>query len=454
MGEIDSLYAITPIDGRYEGITKPIQEYFSEYALIKNRVMVEIRWLITLSNIKEIKEIELTNAEVEKLEEIYINFNIEDARKVKEIEKVTKHDVKAVEYYLQDKVKCLNLERVINFIHFAATSEDINNLAYSIMVRDSIINVWLKEAKKLLEDVRNLAKENKDVSMLSHTHGQSASPTTVGKELAIFVYRWESILKYIENINLKGKFSGAVGNFNAHIVAYPNIDWISIAKNFVESFGLEYNMYTTQIESHDTLTILLNMISSFNMVTMDLNSDMWIYISKHYFKQKVTSGEIGSSVMPHKINPINHENSMANIRISNGLIKTFAENLPVSRMQRDLSDSSMLRNIGTSIAHSLISIKQTQIGISKMEINKEMLEEDLNNNPEVLAEAIQTILRKNGYTNAYELLKEKTKGKRVSLEELRNWFNELKINEEDKERLKKIEVKDYTGLAKNIVEML
>lgn len=454
MGEINSLYAITPIDGRYETITRPIQEYFSEYALIKNRVIVEIKWLITLSKINGISEIELTNEEIEKLEEIYIKFNIEEAKKIKEIEKVTKHDVKAVEYYLQDKVKTLNLNRIINFIHFAATSEDINNLSYSLMVRDVINNVWLKEARKLVEDVRKSAKENKDVAMLSHTHGQSASPTTVGKELAIFVYRWESILKHIENIKLKGKFSGAVGNFNAHMIAYPNVDWISIAKNFVESFELEYNLYTTQIESHDTLTILLNMISSFNMVTMDFNSDMWLYISKHYFKQKAVSGEIGSSVMPHKINPINHENSMANIRISNGLIKTFAENLPVSRMQRDLSDSSMLRNIGTSIAHSLISIKQSQIGLSKMEVNKEVLEKDLNDNPEVLAEAIQTILRKNGYINAYEILKEKTKGKKVSLEELRNWLKDLEIDEEDKVRLKNIEIKDYIGLAKKIVEML
>ncbi len=454
MGEINSLYAITPIDGRYETITRPIQEYFSEYALIKNRVIVEIKWLVTLSKIDEITEIKLTNEEIEKLEEIYIKFNIEEAKKVKEIEKVTKHDVKAVEYYLQDKVKELNLNRIINFIHFAATSEDINNLSYSLMVRDAIDNVWLKEAKKLVEDVKKSAKENKDIAMLSHTHGQSASPTTVGKEFAIFVYRWESILKHIENIKLKGKFSGAVGNFNAHIVAYPNVDWISIAKKFVESFELEYNIYTTQIESHDTLTILLNMISSFNMVTMDFNSDMWLYISNHYFKQKAVSGEIGSSVMPHKINPINHENSMANIRISNGLIRTFAENLPVSRMQRDLSDSSMLRNIGTSIAHSLISIKQSQIGLSKMEVNREVLEKDLNDNPEILAEAIQTILRKNGYTNAYELLKEKTKGKKVSLEELRDWFNDLEIKKEDKEILKSLEIKDYIGLARNIVEML
>jgi len=451
---IDNLYTISPIDGRYSEMTKEIREYFCEYELIKNRVLVEIEWMITLSENSNIKELNLNKEEIEKLRKLYINFSKEDADRVKEIEDSTKHDVKAIEYFIREKAKELNLEKVISFIHFGCTSEDINNLTYGIMVRDMINKAWLVHAKELIEIVKQSAKELKSIPMLSHTHGQSATPTTVGKELSVFVYRWKSVLEFLEKINLKGKLNGAVGNFNSFEIAYPNIDWISLSKSFVESLGLEYNPYTTQIESHDTLVMLLNMVQSFNMITMDFNSDMWIYISTGYFNQKVVKNEVGSSVMPHKVNPINHENSMANIRLSNSYINSFATNLPVSRMQRDLSDSSMLRNIGVAIAHSLISIKQTKIGFKKMSVNKELLEKELNDNPEILAEAIQTVLRKNEIDNAYEILKEKTRGKKLLLEDLKEWIETLEISEEDKDRLKQLTPLNYIGLAEKLTQLL
>lgn len=451
---IDSLYSISPVEGRYEKITQEIKEFFNEYNLIKYRVIVEIKWLEKIFEYSKEFNINYTEKDIEKLEEIIKEFNIEKAKRVKEIEETTKHDVKAVEYFLRGEFKNKGIEKYNNLIHFACTSEDINNIAYGIMIKNLRDNVLVPNVEKLISTVKEKVKEYADIPMLSHTHGQSATPTTVGKELAIFVYRWDKILNKIKNEQITGKFNGAVGNFNAHVVSYPNIDWIKISKEFVESFGLEYNLYTTQIETHDNICMIFSEIKLFNNILLDFDNDMWMYISRNYFLQNNVKGEVGSSVMPHKINPINFENSMANVRISNGILSSFIDNLQISRMQRDLSDSSMLRNIGLAIAYTLISIKQTIIGINKLRVNKEFLEEELNNTPEILSEAIQTILRKNGNENAYELLKELTRGKKVRLEELRDFIQKLEIDENDKERLLKLKPQDYIGLAEEISKSL
>ena len=449
---MEELLNISPIDGRYKESTKELSEYFSEYALIKYRVIVEIKWLIKFLDIIGTK---LSAEELEKLSSIIDNFNVNEAMQVKEIESTTKHDVKAVEYYIRNKFNELNLEKYSNYIHFACTSEDINNLAYNLMIKNGLENAFLPNAEKLINTVKEKAAEWKSIPMLAHTHGQPASPTTVGKELAVFVYRWNSIIEMLKNVKLRGKFSGAVGNFNAHLAAFPTLDWISISKSFIEEFGLEYNPLTTQIESHDMISMVFNYVRAFNNITMDFNSDMWLYISMNYFKQAVVKNEVGSSVMPHKVNPINHENSMANIRIANSIFATLSDNLPVSRMQRDLSDSSALRNIGSGFAHSVISIKQTLIGFGKMLVNEEKLLEDLRNNCAVLAEPIQTVLRKNGYTNAYELLKELTRGNSsLTLETFKEFIGTLEISSEDKENLLALTPENYTGIADKLVEFI
>ena len=447
---IENLYSISPIEGRYEKITQEIKEFFNEYNLIKYRVIVEIKWLEKIFEYSKEFNINYTENDIEKLEEIIKEFNLEKAKRVKEIEETTKHDVKAVEYFLREEFKNKGIEKYNNLIHFACTSEDINNISYGIMIKNLRDNVLVPNIDKLISTVKEKVKEYANIPMLSHTHGQSATPTTVGKELAIFVYRWDKILNKIKNEQITGKFNGAVGNFNAHLISYPNIDWIKISKEFVESFELEYNLYTTQIETHDNICIIFSEIKLFNNILLDFDNDMWMYISRNYFLQNNVKGEVGSSVMPHKINPINFENSMANIRISNGILSSFIDNLQISRMQRDLSDASMLRNIGLAIAYTLISIKQTIIGINKLRVNKEFLEQELDNNPEILSEAIQTILRKNGNENAYELLKELTRGKKVILEELRDFVQKLEIDENDKERLLKLKPQNYIGLAEEI----
>ena len=451
---IDNLYSISPVEGRYEKITQEIKEFFNEYNLIKYRVIVEIKWLEKIFEYSKEFNINYTENDIEKLNEIIKEFDLEKAKRVKEIEETTKHDVKAVEYFLREEFKNKGIERYNNLIHFACTSEDINNIAYGIMIKNLRDNVLVPNVEKLISTVKEKVKEYANIPMLSHTHGQSATPTTVGKELAIFAYRWDKILNKIKNEQITGKFNGTVGNFNAHLISYPNIDWIKISKEFVESFGLEYNLYTTQIETHDNICMIFSEIKLFNNILLDFDNDMWMYISRNYFLQNNVKGEVGSSVMPHKINPINFENSMANIRISNGILSSFIDNLQISRMQRDLSDSSMLRNIGLAIAYTLISIKQTIIGINKLKVNREFLEQELDNNPEILSEAIQTILRKNGNENGYELLKELTRGKKVTLEELRDFIQKLDIDENDKERLLKLKPQDYIGLAEEISKSL
>ncbi len=449
MENINTLLSISPIDGRYRNITENISEYFSEYAFIKYRVFVELDWLNYLLHMNEIYSGKEDYTLI--FEEIKSKFDIGEAEKVKQIEKRTNHDVKAIEYYVREKLEEYAIGNLSYLVHFACTSEDINNIAYGKMITDFKNNILLKNIEELINSIRLEADQLANIPMLGHTHGQNATPTTVGKELSVFVYRWNSIYEYIKNINLKGKFSGAVGNFNGHVISYPEIDWINVCKNFVKSQGLEFNPLTTQIESHDTICMLFSYMKLFNNITMDFNSDMWIYISRGDFKQKTIAGEVGSSIMPHKVNPINHENSMANIRIANSIFDSLANNLQISRMQRDLSDSSMLRNIGVGFAHTIISIKQTLKGFSKMEVNIAKLEKDLDEAPEVLAEAVQTILRKNKYNNAYEMLKELTRGKQISIQDIRSFVSKLDINEKDKEVLINLTPSKYIGLAKELV---
>lgn len=446
----EELISISPIDGRYKKATDEVRNYFNEYNLIKNRVIVEFEWLKKLFSIEELG-LNITEEELKILDKIVKDFDINAAKRVKEIEQTTKHDVKAVEYYIDEKLEENNLQKFKHLVHFACTSDDINNVAYGIMEKELVQNVYIPYVDQLIEVLKEEAKKYANIPMLSHTHGQNATPTTVGKEFAIAVYRMEKILDRIKEEKLTGKFNGTVGNFNAHIISYSNVDWIKVAKEFVESFGLEYNMYTTQIESHDSIVMLLSEIKLLNNIILDFDNDMWMYISRNYFKLENVVGEVGSSVMPHKINPINFENSMANLKMSNGIIDVFFNNLQISRMQRDLSDSSLQRNIGMIFAYCLIAIKQTIVGINKSTVNEERLRNELNNTPEVLAEAVQTILRKNGYDNAYETLKGLTRGKNITIETIRQFVENMEIDENDKENLLKLTPETYTGLAKNLV---
>lgn len=449
--ELNTLFCISPIDGRYRDITEKVSEYFSEYAYIKYRVKIEIEWLkyILKSDICNVnKEI------VENVDKIYNTFDINGATRVKEIEKVTKHDVKAIEYYIKEEMDKNNIGKYKNFVHFGCTSEDINNLAYALMCKEFVDKILAYNMKELINKVQQKAIKYKNIPMLAHTHGQPATPTTVGKELAVFVYRWKYILDKVSNIKFCGKFSGAVGNYNAHIVAYKNIDWIEFNKEFVNSLGLKFNYLTTQIESHDVLCEFFSYLKLFNNVTLDFNSDMWMYISRKYFKQRVIETEVGSSVMPHKVNPINHENSMANIHMANSIIDNFTNNLQISRMQRDLSDSSTLRNIGVVFSHTLVSIIQSIKGFEKMEVDVKVLEKELDDNPEILAEAIQTVLRKNGYNDAYESLKKFTRGKEVTLDMLKDYITSLDIDEEDRKRLLNLRPSTYIGLASKLVDFI
>ena len=438
------LEAITPIDGRYSEMTNCLKEFFSEYAYIKYRYNIEIDWLKYLMDILKISNREIVND----------NFSLKDAKGIKNIEKKTNHDVKAIEYYLRKKLRENNLGDLEYLVHFGLTSEDVNNIAVSKMVQDFMNDIYYIKIKELIDCLRKMKDEYKDVSMLSHTHGQPATPTTVSKELAVYIYRIESIINIVNKIKLKGKFSGAVGNFAALNIAYPDINWYEKSKRFVESEGLDFNPLTTQIESHDLLCVLFGLVKNINNIIYDLNQDMWLYIANNYFKLKVINNEVGSSVMPHKVNPINFENSMANLKLSNSVIDTLVDNLQISRLQRDLSDSSLQRNIGVLFGYFLTAINQTIKGLKKCELNKERVREDLNNNPEIIAEAIQTVLRKNKDTKAYEKLKKLTRGKQVSINDLRKYISKLNIVSDDKERLLNLNVEDYTGLSKYLSDLV
>ena len=448
---MNELLNISPVDGRYKNKVSELEPYFSEYALIKYRLFVELAWLKFILKEKIIDE-KVTANEIKKIDKLYDIFDVEEARKVKEIESKTKHDVKAIEYYLQDKFRDIKLERLIPYIHLTLTSEDVNNVSYNLMIKNTLDDIYYHNVEKLIDKLNELSDKYKNIPMLGHTHGQVATPTTVGIEIKVYAYRLESILELIKNLKLRSKFSGAVGNYNCHVVAFPDVDWVKVTSKFITDLGLEYNPVTTQIESHDILCVLLSYIKIVNNIIKDLDSDMWLYISNDYFHELVNNNEVGSSVMPHKVNPINYENSMGNVEISNGLIDALVNNLEISRMQRDLSDSSKLRNIGVIFSHSLISIKETLIGLNKLEVNKEHMLTELDNHYEVLSEAIQTILRKNKCVDAYEKLKELSRGKKVTKKEIEDFINKLDIDKNDKERLLALTPRNYIGLCLQIVD--
>ena len=447
----EELCHISPIDGRYTKLTKEVAEHFSEYHLIRNRVMVELQWLKKLLTMPEIGYT-VSQEELDDLEKIAQEMNLEGAKRVKEIEQTTKHDVKAVEYFLNEKLAEKGLAKYNHLIHFACTSEDINNIAYGIMEKELLHEVYLPNAKKVQERLAEKAREYAGIPMLSHTHGQNATPTTVGKELANFAYRLEKILARLSQEAVAGKWNGTVGNFNAHKIAYPDVDWEKVAQEFVESFGLQYNPYTTQIEPHDQLCWIFTEMMLTNNILQDFAQDMWLYISREYFLQANVAGEVGSSVMPHKINPINFENAMANLKMANGVMEVLTGNLPISRMQRDLSDSSLLRNIGNAVAYSVIASKQLVAGMNKVRVNESKLKEELEQTSEVLAEAIQTILRKNGYADAYEILKGLTRGKHISQEAIYEFVQQTEISPEDKQMLLQLTPEKYIGLASKLAK--
>lgn len=452
---MDELKAISPIDGRYYKQVEELSNYFSEYATIKYRVTIEIKWLIKLLQLDEIKEnFKVNSDDINYFEILFVNFSLDDARRIKEIENETNHDMKSIEYFLTEKLNERGLSKIVPLLHFGVTSEDISNLAYGVMVNEFLNDVWYGKVDGLLEKIKRFALENNNVIMLGHTHGQVATPTSIGKEFAVFAYRIKNIINKMKMFNLTGKLNGAVGCYNSFVIAYPNIDWINVSREFVTSLGLEFNELTTQIESHDNLAIKLDLLRTFNNVILDFDSDMWLYISKDYLKLKVINKEVGSSVMPHKVNPINFENSMANVRISNEFVNAFANNIQISRLQRDLSDSSLLRNVGMCFAHAIVSISQTCKGIDRIDVNRELIEEELNKNPEVLAEAVQTVLRKNGKVDAYKMLKEMTRGEKVTIEDIKNFIRDIDINEDDKKRLLDLEPNTYSGLAITLTNII
>jgi len=437
------------MDGRYGSKTADLRPIFSEFGLIKQRVTVEIRWLQALSAHPQIKEVQPFSAETNALlNGIVANFSESDALRVKEIEATTNHDVKAVEYLLKEKIAGnAELEAVTEFIHFACTSEDINNLSHALMLREGRADVFLKQAQQIIDAIRALAHEHADKPMLSRTHGQTASPTTLGKEMANVVYRLERQKDQIANIPLMGKINGAVGNYNAHISAYPDIDWEEFAQGFVESLGLTWNPYTIQIEPHDYMAELFDGMARFNTILIDYCRDIWSYISIGYFKQKTIAGEVGSSTMPHKVNPIDFENGEGNFGIANAIFGHLASKLPVSRWQRDLTDSTVLRNMGVGIAYTSVAIQSVLKGISKLEADAKRLADDLDANWEVLAEPIQTVMRRYGIEKPYEKLKELTRGHRVDQAGMQAFVDGLDLPDDAKAELKKLTPGTYIGNA-------
>ena len=447
---LSSLTAVSPVDGRYAGKTAALRPIFSEFGLIKARVLVEVRWLQRLAAHAGVPEVAPFSAQAQALlNELADNFQIEHAERVKEFERTTNHDVKAVEYLLKEQAKQLpELAAVNEFIHFAGTSEDINNLSHALMLREGRDTVVLPLMRQLAEAIRALAVQYADVPMLSRTHGQPASPTTMGKELANVVFRLERQIAQVAAIPLLGKINGAVGNYNAHLSAYPEIDWEANAREFIEQdLGLTFNPYTTQIEPHDYIAELFDAIARFNTILIDFDRDIWGYISLGYFKQKTVAGEIGSSTMPHKVNPIDFENSEGNLGIANAILQHLASKLPISRWQRDLTDSTVLRNLGVGFAHSVIAYEASLKGISKLELNAARIAEDLDNCWEVLAEPVQTVMRRYAVGNAYEKLKELTRGKGISAQALAEFIETLEIPEQAKAELRQLTPANYIGNA-------
>lgn len=446
--ELSSLTAISPIDGRYAGKTAHYRDIFSEYGLIKSRLLVEVRWLQHLAKHSEITEVpELSQSANQHLEALIENYSLASAERVKEIERVTNHDVKAIEYFIKESIESHpELNKVKEFVHFACTSEDINNLSYSLMLKVGRQQLVL-EQQSIVEAMTELAHRYAEVPMLSRTHGQTASPTTVGKEIANVVVRLKRQLAALERVELLGKINGAVGNYNAHVSAYASIDWANNAQTFVEHLGLTFNSHTTQIEPHDFIAEMFDAISRFNTILLDFNRDIWGYISLGYFKQKTVKGEIGSSTMPHKVNPIDFENSEGNLGLANAVFGHLGAKLPVSRWQRDLTDSTVLRNIGVGFGYTSIAIAASLKGISKLEINKAKLDADLDSSWEVLAEPIQTIMRRYGVDGAYEKLKELTRGQTINQSIIADFIDTLELDDSVKEAMKKLTPHNYIGNA-------
>lgn len=451
-----TLLAISPIDGRYQQKIQTLQPIFSEYGLIYHRVLVEIRWLQALANYSDIDEVPPFTSEGNAyLNNILERFSEQDALRVKEIEATTQHDIKAVEYFIKEKLlQHRELAAIAEFVHFACTSEDINNLAYSLMLKKARHECLQPHMDEIITSLVQLAHTHARQPMLSRTHGQVATPTTLGKEFANFVSRLKHQREQILSVSLLGKINGAVGNFNAHRIAYPEVDWLSFTRAFVESLGLSWNPLTTQIEPHDYLAELFDAIARFNTVLLDFNRDIWSYISLNYFKQKVAEGQVGSSTMPHKINPIDFENSEGNLGIANALFKHFSAKLPISRWQRDLTDSTVLRNVGVALAHSLIAYQSCIQGIHKLEANVNVIDADLQAHWEVLAEAMQTVMRRYNIEQPYEKLKSLTQGKNLSAESLHTFIDTLQLPEEAKARLKTLTPASYIGYAETLVDYL
>jgi len=452
--ELTPLNALSPLDGRYQSKVDPLRAYFSEYALIKHRAFVEVEWLKALAAFPEIEEVKPFSQEtIKELDDAIANFSEADASQVKAIEARTNHDVKALEYWLKEKFDSNpEIKKASEFIHFACTSEDINNLSHALMLKGARNDVMLPFLNNLIVRMTELAQQLADQPMLARTHGQTASPTTMGKEFANVVYRLQRQQKQLVANEILGKINGAVGNFNAHLSAYPNVDWEKFAKQFVENLGLTYNPMTIQIEPHDYMAELYDNLARINTILIDINRDIWGYVSVGYFKQKLKPGEVGSSTMPHKVNPIDFENSEGNLGLANAILRHLAEKLPISRWQRDLTDSTVLRNMGVAFGYTLLGYDSCLRGLNKLEINQIKLADDLDNSWEVLAEPIQTVMRRYGYENPYDTLKEYTRGKAISKESLQSLIAELKIPAEAKQYLMDLTPATYIGKATALVK--
>ncbi|RUO60330.1 adenylosuccinate lyase [Pseudidiomarina insulisalsae] len=456
MTQLSALTALSPVDGRYGSKAAALRPMFSEYGLIRQRVIVEVRWLQQLAKINEISEVPAFSDEANQfLDALLDNFSETDAERVKQIEATTNHDVKAVEYFLKERVSELSeLAAVTEFIHFACTSEDINNLSHALMLREALSEVMLPVMQDLTSAVKQLAVANKTVPMMARTHGQPATPTTLGKEMANVYVRLQRQLEQISAVPLLGKINGAVGNYNAHMVAYPDVNWHQVSEEFVTSLGLTWNAYTTQIEPHDYIAELYDAVARFNTIVIDFNRDVWGYIALNHFKQRTIAGEVGSSTMPHKVNPIDFENSEGNLGIANALMQHLASKLPVSRWQRDLTDSTVLRNLGVGFAYALIAYQATLKGISKLEVNADNLLRELDQNWELLAEPIQTVMRRYNIEKPYEKLKELTRGKRVNQTAMADFIDSLELPETVKAELKRLTPASYIGRAVQFVDDL
>ncbi len=446
--DLNVLTAVSPIDGRYRAVTRSLGEYFSEYALMRERVRVEIEYFILLASIP-LPQLEGVDKSVfSTLRSLYLNFSLSDAERIKEIEKETNHDVKAVEYFLKERFDAITgMSEYKEFVHFGLTSQDINNTALPLMVGGALSKELFPRIEKLIETLKGYAAQWADIPLLAHTHGQPASPTRLGKEFMVFAYRLEKQYEALRELPLTAKFGGATGNFNAHHAAFPQIEWRTVADKFIESLGLRREQYTTQISNYDSLAAVFDALRRINTIILDLDRDVWMYVSMDYFKQTIKEGEVGSSAMPHKVNPIDFENSEGNLGVANALLTFLAQKLPVSRLQRDLTDSTVVRNIGVPFAHTLLAIESTLKGLGKLILNREAVESDINDHWAVVAEGIQTILRRENYPHPYEALKALTrKNEKVTPEVLRAFINTLDVSESVKEELLALTPSTYTGI--------